>query len=55
MAYPLPLSRILKDLEAWDEARPGKQRDSPIVPHNKGVSGSRRFGGANRDTSLRSV
>ena len=26
MGYPLPLSRILKDLEAWDKGRPGKQR-----------------------------
>ena len=27
MGYPPPpLSSILKDLEAWDKARPGKQR-----------------------------
>ena len=38
MGYPPPpLSRILKDLEAWDRLVPANKGLSPIVPHNKGV------------------
>ena len=39
MGYPLPLSRIRKDLEAWDEGRPANKGVSAIVPHNKRVTG----------------
>ena len=30
MGYPLPLSRILKDLEAWDNVSPDKTKQ--LVP-----------------------